>query len=183
MKQKRYLIYGLSKSGESAFNLILNKKDKIYLYDDNKLKRKEFYEKTQNLENVFLLNKIEKAIVNYVDTIIISPGISIYNPIIEYAKRRKIEVISELELGYRYCKNKIIAITGTNGKTTTVSLLYNIFRLNAKQKAKNFINIFIPCKFRGKFGKKGAKIPYYCILAFINYKVSFQICQTFNAIL
>ena len=40
MKQKRYLIYGLAKSGESAFNLILNKKDKIYLYDDNKLNRK-----------------------------------------------------------------------------------------------------------------------------------------------
>lgn len=128
MKQKRYLIYGLSKSGEAAFNLILNKKDKFYLYDDDKQKRKIFYERTQNLYNVFLLNKIEKAIVNFVDTIIISPGVSIYNPIIEYAKRKKIEVISELELGFRFCKNKIIAITGTNGKTTTVSLLYDIFK-------------------------------------------------------
>lgn len=128
MNQKRYLIYGLSKSGESAFNLILNKKDNFYLYDDNKERRKFFYEKTQNLHNVFLLNKIEKAIVNYVDTIIISPGVSIYNPIIEYAKKRNVEVISELELGYKYCKNKIIAITGTNGKTTTVSLLYDIFK-------------------------------------------------------
>ncbi|MBQ9792197.1 MAG: UDP-N-acetylmuramoyl-L-alanine--D-glutamate ligase [Clostridia bacterium] len=128
MKQNRYLIYGLSKSGEAAFNLIFNKKDKFYLYDDDKQKRKIFYEKTQNLYNVFLLNKIEKVIVNFVDTIIISPGVSIYNPIIEYAKRKKIEIISELELGFRFCKNKMIAITGTNGKTTTVSLLYDIFK-------------------------------------------------------
>lgn len=128
MKQKNYLIFGLGKSGKASFNLLYNKKDKFYLFDENISLRKEMLESTLNLRNVFVVNDVDKIIINFVDIIILSPGVSINLPILKYAKRLSKEIISELELGFRYCKNKIIAITGTNGKTTTVSLLYDIFK-------------------------------------------------------
>ncbi len=59
---------------------------------------------------------------NY-DLIVISPGIPPTSPIAQLAKESKIEVIGELEFASRYCKAKIIAITGTNGKTTTVEFV------------------------------------------------------------
>ncbi len=57
-----------------------------------------------------------------VDLIIVSPGVPVDLPIFEEAKNRGIEVISEIELSYRLSKAPFIAITGTNGKTTTTSL-------------------------------------------------------------
>ncbi len=128
MKQKNYLIFGLGKSGKASFNLLYNKKDSFYLYDENSILRKEMLENTLNLRNVFVVNDVDKIVIGFVDIIILSPGVSINLPILKYAKRLSKEIISELELGFRHCKNKIIAITGTNGKTTTVSLLYEIFK-------------------------------------------------------
>ncbi|MBR1984167.1 MAG: hypothetical protein IKA31_00335, partial [Clostridia bacterium] len=108
---KRYLIYGLSKSGKSALKLIYNKKDFFYLYDYDEQVRLNFEEDLINKANVFLLNEINKKTINFIDEIILSPGVSIYNEHIVYAKKRQIQVTSELELGFRNCKNKLIAIT------------------------------------------------------------------------
>jgi len=143
MKQKKYLIYGLAKSGESAFNLIYNKRDLFYLFDDNEQQRKSFDLKINTKPNVFVLKEIDKTILNKIDELIISPAISIYNDFVLYTKQQNKSVISELELGFRYCKNKIIAITGTNGKTTTVNLLYDILKL-ANKKVEKVGNIGIP---------------------------------------
>ena len=143
MKQKRYLIYGLAKSGESAFNLIYNKRDLFYLFDDNEQVRKGFDLKINIKPNVFVLKEIDKTILNNIDELIISPAISIYNDFVVYAKQQNKSVVSELERGFRYCKNKIIAITGTNGKTTTVNLLYDILKL-ANKKVEKVGNIGTP---------------------------------------
>ena len=136
MKAKRYLIYGLSKSGEAAFNLLYNKKDTFFLFDKNVLKQNEFEVKNIDKSNVCILKNINKETLKQVNTIILSPGVSIYEPEIKYAKKLNIEVVSELELGFKFCKNKIIAITGTNGKTTTISLLHEIFSCAGKRSLK-----------------------------------------------
>ena len=57
-----------------------------------------------------------------VDMIVVSPGVPLEIPILKEAKERGIEIISEIELSYRLSKAPFIAITGTNGKTTTTSL-------------------------------------------------------------
>jgi UDP-N-acetylmuramoylalanine--D-glutamate ligase len=62
------------------------------------------------------------------DTIILSPGVPVSIPLIVEANRRKIPVISEIELAYGLLKGKIIAITGTDGKTTTTSLTGHILK-------------------------------------------------------
>ena len=66
------------------------------------------------------------------DLVVISPAISIFNKWVGYAKRRNIRVISELEFGFEHLKYKpkIIAITGTNGKTTTTKLINDIILSN-----------------------------------------------------
>ncbi len=62
------------------------------------------------------------------DLIIISPGISSYHPLIIEAKKIGIEIINDIEIFCRINKKPIIAITGTNGKSTVVSLLFNILK-------------------------------------------------------
>ena len=54
--------------------------------------------------------------------IVVSPGVEDSSPAIRWADELKIPVISEMELGYRYCKGRIMAITGTNGKSTVTTL-------------------------------------------------------------
>jgi UDP-N-acetylmuramoylalanine--D-glutamate ligase len=54
--------------------------------------------------------------------IVISPGVEDSSPAVKWADELKIPIISEMELGYRYCKGRIIAITGTNGKSTVTTL-------------------------------------------------------------
>ena len=67
------------------------------------------------------------------DLIVISPSISQEHPLVEYAKRYSIPVIGEIELGYRFCRGKIVAVTGTNGKTTTTKLIGDILNSSGKK--------------------------------------------------
>ena len=61
-----------------------------------------------------------------IDLVVLSPGVPRSIPLIHEAERRGIPVISEIELAYRYCRGSIIAITGTDGKSTTTSLTGHI---------------------------------------------------------
>ena len=63
------------------------------------------------------------------DLMIASPGVPSDAPVLKEAKERNIKVISELEFASRFCKGKIVAITGTNGKTTTTSLCGHLFNV------------------------------------------------------
>ncbi|MFM1792662.1 MAG: UDP-N-acetylmuramoylalanine-D-glutamate ligase [Bacteroidota bacterium] len=74
-------------------------------------------EETHTESSIFAANLIVK-----------SPGIPDTAPIVKKAKELGIEVISEIEFGYRYCKATIIGITGTNGKTTTTLLTYHLLK-------------------------------------------------------
>ena len=72
-------------------------------------------------------------IIDRCDFIVISPGIPTDIPIVEEARKRGKEVISEIELGYRMTKTPIAAITGTNGKTTTTALLGEIMKKSGRK--------------------------------------------------
>ncbi len=77
------------------------------------------------------------------ELIICSPGIKPQAAVIVEAETRNIPIISELEFGWRHCSNKIIAVTGTNGKTTTTSLIEYIFTRSGR-KAIACGNIGVP---------------------------------------
>lgn len=71
----------------------------------------------------------------FVDLLVVSPGVGELSPILMEAKRLGIEIASELEFGYRYFpkSNQVISITGTNGKTTTTELVAHILSKLGKQ--------------------------------------------------
>jgi UDP-N-acetylmuramoylalanine--D-glutamate ligase len=66
------------------------------------------------------------------DLVVVSPGVEDSSPALKWAKELKIPVISELELGFEYCKGRIIAITGTNGKSTVTTLIGEIIKNGGK---------------------------------------------------
>ena len=144
---KNFLIYGMGKTGISSY-YYLKKNNKITLYDDNKkiLKNKNFKK--------FLLNK--KKIHQFkFDYIVISPGIDINNcELKKYLKKNYKKIITDLDIFYvNNLKNKIITITGTNGKSTTAKLLSLILK---KQKIDTRLcgNIGDPILSQKKISKK-----------------------------
>ena len=68
----------------------------------------------------------DESLLDGVDRIVISPGISLDIPIVKAAQARGIDVVSEVELAYEVSKSPIVAVTGTNGKTTTTTLLTKV---------------------------------------------------------
>ncbi len=121
-KKKVFLIYGMGKTGRSSFNY-LKKNNKVFLYDDNE----EFFKK-KKIKKFF----IEKKKINKkkFDFILISPGININNCSLKnYLKKNLKIIITDLDIFFgQNFKNKIITITGTNGKSTTAKLLNLILK-------------------------------------------------------
>ena len=116
---KKILIYGLGKSGISTFKFLKNKSD-IFLYDDYNLKINEPIIK-KNLINYKDIFKLD------FDQIILSPGIDINRcKLSNFLKKNRNKIFSDLDIFYSFYKNKCITITGTNGKSTTCQLMYEV---------------------------------------------------------
>ncbi len=116
---KKILIYGLGKSGVAAFNFLKTRGD-IFLYDDYQVKIKSL-----NLKKK-IINKND-ILKNEFDIIILSPGIDINKcKLSKFLKKNHNKVYSDLDVFYSFYKNDCITITGTNGKSTTCQLLYEI---------------------------------------------------------
>jgi UDP-N-acetylmuramoylalanine--D-glutamate ligase len=124
--KKTILIYGLGKSGISSY-FFLKKNNNIFLYDDyiRSIKNEKINKSFIKKKNI---NKIE------FDFIVISPGININNCILKkYLKKNLVKIITDLDIFYsHYSKNKNITITGTNGKSTTAKILFDV--LNSVKK-------------------------------------------------
>ena len=122
-EKKKILIYGFGITGKSCFNY-LKKKNFVKIYDDESQKINEKYKS-------FFLKK--KSLANYkFDNIVLSPGIDLNKcSIKEYLKKNNKIIISDLDIFYfKFIKNLKITITGTNGKSTTAKLIYDILKDN-----------------------------------------------------
>jgi UDP-N-acetylmuramoylalanine--D-glutamate ligase len=127
LNNKKITVIGARRSGIGAAKLIQKFGGIPFVSDSNTEENlKEFTEllKKENISFEFG-NHSEK--VYSCDMLVVSPGVPSDASVILEAKKRKLKIISELELAYYYCKGKIIAITGTNGKTTTTSLCEHVF--------------------------------------------------------
>ena len=127
------LVAGAGRSGIEAARFLLTKKKPVLLYDGNKEKNEEDV-KTAILEEGGLKEADLKALsfsfgdfpenkLAQVGTCVISPGISLETPFVSVLEENGIPVISEIELAWLYEKGTVIGVTGTNGKTTTTSLI------------------------------------------------------------
>ncbi len=116
---KKILIYGLGKSGLSAFKFLKNKND-VFLYDDAPIKIKN-----QNIKKNYI--SFRNILRFKFDQIILSPGIDINNcKLSNFLKKNYEKIHSDLDVFFSFYKNKCITITGTNGKSTTCQLLYEV---------------------------------------------------------
>ena len=101
------LIYGKGSTGQALANFCEKKNIDYVVVDDNDFK---------------------PSMLNNIDEIIVSPGIPFFADIYKLARKNKIPIIGEIEFAYRYKKGKIIAITGTDGKSTTSKLVYDVLK-------------------------------------------------------
>ncbi|MBE5757626.1 MAG: UDP-N-acetylmuramoyl-L-alanine--D-glutamate ligase [Clostridiales bacterium] len=114
---KNILIMGYGKSG-IAVEEILKKIDCNY----------KIYDSGKKITGGNYYYKLNRKIISQFDLIVVSPGISIFNKYIVMAERMGIKVVGEMEFGYWFTSSPVIAITGTNGKTTTTSLVRDIVK-------------------------------------------------------
>ncbi|MEA1927226.1 MAG: UDP-N-acetylmuramoyl-L-alanine--D-glutamate ligase [Candidatus Auribacterota bacterium] len=127
--RKKVLVLGLGLSGAAAAELLLNRGAVVEVIDDgNGEGMKKRAEELRDRGAEVLLGGKEPLDIGAFDLLVISPGIPLSHRVARMARERDIPVIGELELAYRLLKTPLIAVTGTNGKTTTVSLLSEIFR-------------------------------------------------------
>lgn len=130
LKDKSVLVFGAGVSGISAARLLNKVGALVVLYDGKEDIDIKTLEDKLDISNKieYYFGKFPEEILDKLSLMILSPGIAIDNPIVEMVREKGIPIWGEIELAYRYSKGKIIGITGTNGKTTTSSLVGEIMR-------------------------------------------------------
>ena len=137
---KKILIYGLGKTGVSTFKFLKKKAD-IYLFDDNQRINQKLISLNQVIKTKF-------------DIIIISPGIDISNcKLSKFLRKNFSKIYTDLDVFYSFYKNTSIAITGTNGKSTTAKILHDAL-IDQKRDARLIGNIGNPALSEKKISKK-----------------------------
>lgn len=126
---KKVLIAGTGKSGLNAGRLLLKKGAEVVFYDDNaSLDVERFLENFEEKEAIcVVLGELNEKILADVDLMVISPGIPVDSAVANAVRDANIPIWSEIELAYQAGAGLLAAITGTNGKTTTTSLVGEIF--------------------------------------------------------
>lgn len=130
---KRYLVVGMGKSGIGAMEMLRREGFQVAVYD--KKTEGEMDETMKALLNKWQVETYLGADPEPLDSfecIVVSPGVPLELPFLKKAKELQVEIIGELELAYRMGKGTYIAITGTNGKTTTTTLVGEIFRKSGR---------------------------------------------------
>ena len=135
LKDKTVLILGAGKTGLSSAFFLLDKAKKILLSEEKSLS-KEIEEKVSRLKESGVeieFGQNSDLFINKADLVIISPGISPQAEIVKKICSKNIPIISDIELGSYFTKKPIIAVTGTNGKTTTTSLITHLINSSGKK--------------------------------------------------
>ena len=124
LANKIVLVFGSGVSGIAATNLLEKVAAKPIIYDGNEQKSEaEILAKLENGKNTkVILGNLSDEEIDKLDLVVLSPGVPNDLPIVDKFREKGIPVWGEIELAYRQGHGKVIAITGTNGKTTTTAL-------------------------------------------------------------
>lgn len=122
----RVLVIGAARSGVAAANFLAGRGTSVVLADNNANPAMPFA-LDERVERAF--GRDDEALLDGVDEIVLSPGVPMTIPLLQQAADRRIRVIGEIELAYRYLEGTVIAITGSNGKSTTTALIGEILKV------------------------------------------------------
>jgi UDP-N-acetylmuramoylalanine--D-glutamate ligase len=117
---ERVLVYGLGLSGRAAARFLLARGVAVISVDEKPAEKLELEDLGGQIE--VHAGKRPESLFTPVDLVVVSPGVPLDQPLLEDARRRGVPVIAEVELAFPFLNGKIVAITGSNGKSTTTAL-------------------------------------------------------------
>ena len=125
---KKVLVFGAGISGEAAAGLLVSQGADVVLYDGNtKLNASEISGRVPDGVKV-ILGEFPEELLDDIALTVMSPGVPTDLPVVDKMRGRNIPIWGEIELAYVSGKGDVLAITGTNGKTTTTALLGEIMK-------------------------------------------------------
>ena len=129
-KNKDVLVIGMGISGVGAAALLCDAGARVMLFDSNEKLTMEEAEKklTEGVKADIYIGTLPDEAAKKAELVVVSPGVPTDTPFIDSFRERNVPIWSEIELAYRSAKGKLIAITGTNGKTTTTALTGQIMK-------------------------------------------------------
>ena len=125
---KKVLVVGTGKSGIGAAGLVAKVGGAPVLFDSNeRLDLEELRVRTEGIKNLEIcLGTVPEKEKKEIALVVISPGVPVDAPMLAEYRERNVPIWGEIELAYAFAKGRVIAITGTNGKTTTTTLVGEI---------------------------------------------------------
>jgi UDP-N-acetylmuramoylalanine--D-glutamate ligase len=131
---KRVLVIGLGKTGLSTVRFLAGRGASMAATDDKPLSEMgDAASVFSGLDLKLTFGSQDPAILSGVDLIIPSPGVPPVHPLLMEGIRRRIPILAEIEVAFRFLKRPVIAITGTNGKTTVTTLVGEILRASGRK--------------------------------------------------
>lgn len=133
-KEKNVLVIGLARTGRECARFLTQQGAKVSISDLRK--PAELAQEMASLAGLslsYLLGGEEESWLAGMDYVVPSPGVPMENLLLREAVARKIPVLSEIELAYRYFTAPLVAITGTNGKSTTTTLIGKMLEADGKK--------------------------------------------------
>ena len=129
-KNKDVLVIGMGISGVGAAALLCDAGARVMLFDSNEKLTMEEAEKklTEGVKADIYIGTLPDEAAKKAELVVVSPGVPTDTPLIDSFRERNVPIWSEIELAYHSAKGKLIAITGTNGKTTTTALTGQIMK-------------------------------------------------------
>lgn len=147
-------VLGLGKSGQAAADLAADLGREVFVSEEKETTPDDIKNLRERGVEFEFGGHSERVLLS--DLIVISPGVRFDHPILVGARKKGIEVISEIEFAFRHMRpSTIIAITGTNGKTTTTQLVYEILKAD-KRKAVACGNIGYPLSEVARTAEEGS---------------------------
>lgn len=127
LQGNKVVVMGAGKSGISAAILLSKKGANPIIFDENEnLDQEALKEKLGDAEVEIIVGTLPEEVKKEAVALVMSPGIPVDTPFVDSFRALNIPVIGEIELAYYYGSKEVIAITGTNGKTTTTTLVGKI---------------------------------------------------------
>lgn len=130
---KKVLVFGSGISGIGAVKLLEDHGAEVVLYDGNESLDQASLRDQLGEKTTIVLGEFPEHLLEELELVVLSPGVPTDLPVILAMKEHGIQVIGEVELAYAFGKGDVLAITGTNGKTTTTSLLGEIMKCHQEE--------------------------------------------------
>ena len=125
------MVLGLARTGRECAKFLVNQGASVLVSDLHpEPELKQEIEALNGLSIEYYLGGEERKWLQGVDLLIPSPGVAASNLLLQEAQARDIPILSEIEIAYRFLHAPLVAITGTNGKSTTTTLVGEIFKAN-----------------------------------------------------